>query len=46
MFQYYLRAQGIAMSWVGTGRFHLQPRLRRRRLRAVAERFVAAPPRR
>ena len=33
MLQYYLRAEGLALSWVGTGRFIFQPRLLRCGLR-------------
>ena len=31
MLQYYLRSQGLALSWVGTGRLDLQPQLFRQR---------------
>ena len=43
MLQYYLRAEGLALSWVGTGPLHLQPQLHARpTFEAVADRFVAA----
>ncbi len=32
MLQYYLRAEGLSLSWVGTGTADLQPQLHRRRL--------------
>ena len=42
MLQYYLRAQGLALSWVGTGRFIFSLNYTEADFEAVAERFVAA----
>jgi glutamate-1-semialdehyde 2,1-aminomutase len=42
MFQYYLRTEGLALSWVGTGRLVFSHNYTDRDFRAVAERFVAA----
>jgi glutamate-1-semialdehyde 2,1-aminomutase len=42
MFQYYLRAQGLALSWVGTGRLIFSLNYTAADFAAVAERFVAA----
>jgi glutamate-1-semialdehyde 2,1-aminomutase len=42
MFQYYLRAQGSALSCVGTGRIIFSLAYGEEHLAAVAERFVAA----
>jgi len=42
MFQYYLRAQGLALSWVGTGRFIFSLAYSDEDFARVAERFVAA----
>jgi len=42
MFQYYLRAEGLALSWVGTGRLIFSHNYTDKDFRAVAERFVAA----
>jgi glutamate-1-semialdehyde 2,1-aminomutase len=42
MLQYYLRAEGLALSWVGTGRFIFSFNYTDRDMEAVAERFVAA----
>jgi len=42
MFQYYLRAEGLALSWVGTGRLIFSHNYTEKDFRAVAERFVAA----
>jgi glutamate-1-semialdehyde 2,1-aminomutase len=42
MFQYYLRAQGLALSWVGTGRFIFSHDLTDGGFREIADRFVAA----
>jgi len=42
MLQYYLRAQGLALSWVGTGRFIFSLNYDDADFAAVAERFVAA----
>lgn len=42
MLQYYLRAQGLALSWVGTGRLIFSLNYSEADFQAVAERFVAA----
>ncbi len=42
MLQYYLRAEGLALSWVGTGRFIFSLNYSQARFEAVAERFVSA----
>jgi glutamate-1-semialdehyde 2,1-aminomutase len=42
MFQYYLRAQGIAMSWVGTGRFLFSHDFTDADVAEFGDRFVAA----
>lgn len=42
MFQYYLRAEGLALSWVGTGRLIFSLNYTDDDFRAVAIRFVAA----
>ena len=42
MLQYYLRAQSLALSWVGTGRFIFSLNYSEADFAAVAERFVAA----
>jgi glutamate-1-semialdehyde 2,1-aminomutase len=42
MFQYYLRAEGLALSWVGTGRLIFSLNYTEAEFDAVAERFVAA----
>jgi len=42
MFQYYLRVEGLALSWVGTGRFIFSLNYTRADFDAVADRFVAA----
>ena len=42
MFQYYLRAQGLALSWVGTGRFIFSLNYTDADFRAVADRFEVA----
>lgn len=42
MLQYYLRAEGLALSWVGTGRLVFSLNYRDADFMAVAERFVAA----
>jgi glutamate-1-semialdehyde 2,1-aminomutase len=42
MLQYYLRAQGLALSWVGTGRFIFSLNYSSADFEAVAERFIAA----
>ena len=42
MFQYFLRAQGLGLSWVGTGRLIFSLQYSQAEFDAVAERFVAA----
>ena len=42
MFQYYLRAHGLALSWVGTGRLIFSLNFTEAQFEAVADRFVAA----
>ncbi|MGC1458730.1 MAG: aminotransferase class III-fold pyridoxal phosphate-dependent enzyme [Steroidobacteraceae bacterium] len=42
MFQYYLRAHGLALSWVGTGRFIFSHNYTDEDFAAVAERILAA----
>jgi glutamate-1-semialdehyde 2,1-aminomutase len=42
MLQYYLRAEGLALSWVGTGRFIFSLNYNDDDFQAVADRFVAA----
>jgi glutamate-1-semialdehyde 2,1-aminomutase len=42
MFQYYLRAEGLALSWVGTGRLIFSLNYTEADFDAVADRFVAA----
>jgi glutamate-1-semialdehyde 2,1-aminomutase len=42
MLQYYLRAEGLALSWVGTGRLIFSLNYGDADFDAVAERFVAA----
>jgi glutamate-1-semialdehyde 2,1-aminomutase len=42
MLQYYLRAEGLALSWVGTGRLIFSLNYSEADFDAVAERFVAA----
>src|SRR5262250_1506189 len=42
MFQYYLRAAGLALSWIGTGRLIFSHNYTDRDFAAVADRFVAA----
>src|SRR5262245_25646408 len=42
MFQYYLRAEGLALSWVGTGRLIFSHAFTDGDVEAVADRFVAA----
>jgi len=42
MFQYYLRAEGVALSWVGTGRLIVSLNYTEADFGAVADRFVAA----
>jgi glutamate-1-semialdehyde 2,1-aminomutase len=42
MFQYYLRAEGLALSWIGTGRLIFSLNYTETDFEAVAERFLAA----
>src|SRR6516164_8257236 len=42
MFQYYLRAEGLALSWVGTGRLIFSLNYTEADYEGVADRFVAA----
>jgi glutamate-1-semialdehyde 2,1-aminomutase len=42
MFQYYLRAEGLALSWVGTGRFIFSLNYTVADFEAVADRFLRA----
>jgi glutamate-1-semialdehyde 2,1-aminomutase len=42
MFQYYLRAEGLALSWVGTGRLIFSLNYTEADFAAVADRFIAA----
>ena len=42
MFQYYLRAEGLALSWVGTGRLIFSLNYTEADYEAVADRFLAA----
>jgi glutamate-1-semialdehyde 2,1-aminomutase len=42
MLQYYLRAQGLAMSWIGTGRFIFSHDLEDADFDAIADRVVSA----
>jgi glutamate-1-semialdehyde 2,1-aminomutase len=42
MFQYYLRAEGLVLSWVGSGRLIFSHNYTEEDFRAVVERFVAA----
>ena len=42
MFQFYLRAEGLALSWVGTGRFIFSLNYTEEDFGAVCDRFVAA----
>jgi glutamate-1-semialdehyde 2,1-aminomutase len=42
MFQYYLRAQGLALSWVGSGRFIFSLNYTAQDFAAVADQFIAA----
>ena len=42
MLQYYLRAEGLALSWVGTGRLIFSLNYGDADFEAVADRFVAA----
>jgi glutamate-1-semialdehyde 2,1-aminomutase len=42
MLQFYLRAEGLALSWIGTGRFIFSLNYSEQDFEAVADRFVAA----
>jgi glutamate-1-semialdehyde 2,1-aminomutase len=42
MLQYYLRAEGLALSWIGTGRLIFSLNYSERDFEAVADRFVTA----
>ena len=42
MLQYYLRAEGLALSWVGTGRLIFSLNYTQADFNAVADRFIAA----
>ena len=42
MLQYYLRAEGLALSWIGTGRLIFSLNYTEADFDAVADRFVAA----
>ena len=42
MFQYYLRAEGLALSWIGTGRLIFSLNYTEADFETVADRFVAA----
>jgi len=42
MFQYYLREQGLALSWIGTGRFIFSLNYSDADMQAVLERFITA----
>jgi glutamate-1-semialdehyde 2,1-aminomutase len=42
MFQYYLRAEGLALSWIGTGRLIFSLNYGEEDFAAVADRFLAA----
>jgi glutamate-1-semialdehyde 2,1-aminomutase len=42
MFQFYLRANGLALSWIGTGRLIFSLNYTEAEYQAVADRFVAA----
>ena len=42
MLQYYLRAEGLALSWIGTGRLIFSLNYTDADFAAVVERFVAA----
>ncbi|MDI1284298.1 MAG: aminotransferase class III-fold pyridoxal phosphate-dependent enzyme [Reyranella sp.] len=42
MFQYYLRAEGLALSWIGTGRLIFSLNYTEADFDAVAERFITA----
>jgi glutamate-1-semialdehyde 2,1-aminomutase len=42
MFQYYLRAEGLTLSWIGTGRFIFSHDLKDSDFEEIARRFIAA----
>src|SRR5262249_5410023 len=42
MFQYYLRAEGLMLSWIGTGRFIFSHDIKDSDFDEIADRFVAA----
>jgi glutamate-1-semialdehyde 2,1-aminomutase len=42
MLQFYLRAEGLALSWIGTGRIIFSLNYREEEFEAVASRFIAA----
>ena len=42
MLQYYMRAEGLALSWIGTGRFIFSLNYSEADFQAVTERFIAA----
>jgi glutamate-1-semialdehyde 2,1-aminomutase len=42
MFQFYLRAEGLALGWIGTGRFIFSHDISDATFQAVTDRFVAA----
>jgi glutamate-1-semialdehyde 2,1-aminomutase len=42
MFQYYLKEQGLALSWIGTGRFIFSLNYTESDILAVRDRFIAA----
>jgi glutamate-1-semialdehyde 2,1-aminomutase len=42
MFQYYLRAEGLALSWIGTGRIIFSLNYTDEDFATVAQRFLAA----
>ncbi len=42
MLQYYLRAEGLTMSWVGTGRFIFSHDMSDETFATICDRFVAA----
>ncbi len=42
MLQYYLRAEGLALSWIGTGRLIFSLNYSDADFAAVADRFIAA----
>jgi glutamate-1-semialdehyde 2,1-aminomutase len=42
MFQYYLKEQGLALSWIGTGRFIFSLNYTDSDMQAVQNRFIAA----